>query len=241
MGPTETNTGAGVPNDGELLAAFADDGSQPAFRALVARHARLVLGVCRRVAGGDRHGAEDAAQATFAELANQAGALRGRASVAGWLYRVAWHKAARARRDAIARDRYERQRFAAARSDGAGGAPAADAACLEAEARAELDRALALLPEPYREAVVLHHLEGLSVRQAAAVLGCPAGTVAARVSRARSMLRERLAWRGVSLPAGGGVFVGAVLAELGRDVAAGAGVGAGVTDSLTAYGLGFRV
>jgi DNA-directed RNA polymerase specialized sigma24 family protein len=40
--------------------------------------------------------------------------------------------------------------------------------------------------------VTLCHLEGLSYREAAAVLGCSEGTVASRLSRARALLVRKL-------------------------------------------------
>ena len=62
-------------SDAVLLARFACDRDEAAFAALVARHGRMVLGVCRRVLG-DAHAAEDAAQATWLVLARKAPALR---------------------------------------------------------------------------------------------------------------------------------------------------------------------
>jgi RNA polymerase sigma-70 factor (ECF subfamily) len=70
----------------------------------------------------------------------------------------------------------------------------------EPDLLAELDRREALeclrkavlaLPEPYREALVLCELEEMSYPSAAAVLGCPPGTVASRLHRARAMLKLR--------------------------------------------------
>jgi Sigma-70, region 4/Protein of unknown function (DUF1559) len=54
------------------------------------------------------------------------------------------------------------------------------------------------LPEKYRSAVVLCHLEGCTHAEAARVLKCPTGTVNVRVSRARELLRDRLARRGLA-------------------------------------------
>jgi RNA polymerase sigma-70 factor (ECF subfamily) len=56
----------------------------------------------------------------------------------------------------------------------------------------DVERALRALPLPFREAVVLADLEGLSYREVADVLGCPIGTVMSRLSRGRALLRRGL-------------------------------------------------
>jgi RNA polymerase sigma-70 factor (ECF subfamily) len=56
----------------------------------------------------------------------------------------------------------------------------------------DVDRALKALPLPFREAVVLADLEGLTYREIAEVLGCPLGTVMSRLSRGRDLLRRLL-------------------------------------------------
>ncbi len=48
--------------------------------------------------------------------------------------------------------------------------------------------ALALLPEPQRRVIVLHHLADLPVAAVAAEVGAPEGTVKARLSRGRAAL-----------------------------------------------------
>ena len=53
---------------------------------------------------------------------------------------------------------------------------------------AELRRAIAALPERYREALVLCDLQGKSYEEAAAALGCANGTVKCRLHRARTLL-----------------------------------------------------
>ena len=53
-------------------------------------------------------------------------------------------------------------------------------------------KAIATLPENYREVVVLCELEEMSYEEAAAALGCPIGTVRSRLYRARTILLEKL-------------------------------------------------
>src|SRR4051812_22517096 len=76
-------------SDGELLERFADVQEELAFEVLMRRHGPLVLGVCRRALGAGPD-AEDAFQATFLVLASKAASIRQQASVASWLYGVAF-------------------------------------------------------------------------------------------------------------------------------------------------------
>jgi RNA polymerase sigma-70 factor, ECF subfamily len=54
-------------------------------------------------------------------------------------------------------------------------------------------RAVAELPESFREVVTLRCAMGFSYRDLATILGCPAGTVMSRLARARALLRRSLA------------------------------------------------
>ncbi len=60
------------------------------------------------------------------------------------------------------------------------------------EAMQRLKRAIATLPENYREALVLCELQEMSYEQAATALECPVGTVRSRLHRARALLTEKL-------------------------------------------------
>jgi len=56
-----------------LLAEYAANGSEEAFRELVARYIDLVYSTAVRLVNGDTHRAEDVAQTVFADLARLAG------------------------------------------------------------------------------------------------------------------------------------------------------------------------
>jgi RNA polymerase sigma-70 factor, ECF subfamily len=55
-----------------------------------------------------------------------------------------------------------------------------------------IQRLVAELPPPFREAIVLREINDLSYREIADVVGIPVGTVMSRLARARSLLRK--AW-----------------------------------------------
>jgi TIGR03009 family protein len=184
--------GHGSRTDGQLLEDFLLRREEAAFRALVQRHGAMVLGVCRRVLG-DPHDAEDAFQATFLVLVRKAALLRQRDTIGNYLYGVAYHTALKAR--AAAGKRRAKERLARP-LDYTGTDP--DALL---DLRPLLDRELNRLPEKYRTAVVLCHLEGRPRSVAARQLGIPEGTLSSRLATARRLLATRLARHGLVLSA----------------------------------------
>jgi RND family efflux transporter MFP subunit len=187
----------GGASDAQLLDRFAAHRDEAAFELLLWRHARLVFGVCLRVLH-DRHEAEDAFQATFLALARHADRIARREAVAAWLHKVACRIALTARGRRARRDAREKCVGAAEQLSASA---AAQAPAENHELRGILDREIGRLPERFRAAVVLCYLEGKSVDEAARLLGCPRGTVASRLARARERLRVRLARRGLAVTA----------------------------------------
>jgi RNA polymerase sigma factor (sigma-70 family) len=179
------------PTDGELLSRFVERRDEAAFEALVRRHGSMVWGVCRRVLTSHQD-AEDAFQATFLVLARKAAAVVPRAMVANWLYGVAHQAALHAARTAARRNQWERQVTSMPEPAVTDNDPWPDLQPI-------LDQELSRLPDKYRAVVVLCDLEGKGRKEAARQLGCPEGTVAGRLARARAMLAKRLTRRGVTL------------------------------------------
>lgn len=70
--------------------------------------------------------------------------------------------------------------------------PSPEAAVLQGETVSLVRAAVAALPDPFRETLVLRELEELSYKEIADVTGVPIGTVMSRLARARQLLSERL-------------------------------------------------
>lgn len=180
--------------DGQLIERYATLGDQEAFAQLVERHGRLVLGVCRRILH-DPHDAEDAFQAVFVLLARKARTLRDPGRLSAWLHGVAVRVAKKAQTLRARQQRRDQCRPAPEARD-----PTDER--LLGELLVILDEQLQSLPTLYRVPLILHHLEGLTQAETARHLSCPPGTVAARLSRGRELLRKLLERRGVAISAG---------------------------------------
>jgi RNA polymerase sigma-70 factor (ECF subfamily) len=173
--------------DAELVAA-ALAGSETAFARLVAQHRPAIRRAAARMLD-DEALAEDATQEALLKAWSRLASFRGEAAFGTWLYQIArnvcrsWSATARTGRSGVGPWTL-------------GGWPAGDPAPDEQVARAELARyvrgAVARLPEEYRAAVWLHHLEGVPYAEVAAALGVPLGTVKSRISRGRLLLGRTL-------------------------------------------------
>lgn len=174
--------------DTELLRRFRAERDETAFRALMRRHAPMVLDVCRSALGNEVD-AEDAFQATFLILARKAGSIRKSASVASWLHGVAYRTACKALAGRAKRRKHE------------AGVPPRSASETDGltwrEVQRVLHEELSKLSERYRAPLVLCYLQGMTQDGTAARLGVSEATVKKRLERGRALLRARLAGRGV--------------------------------------------
>jgi RNA polymerase sigma factor (sigma-70 family) len=140
---------------------------------------------------GPGQDAEDAFQATFIVLIRKAGTVRWKTSIAAWLYQVA-HRVALRCRARIAQHK-------AALADHRIAAPPRLPESSDDDRRTTIEEEIARLPESLRLPVVMCYIEGLTNGEAASRIGCPEGTVASRLARARERLRRRLRARGIAV------------------------------------------
>ncbi|HET7488663.1 MAG TPA: sigma-70 family RNA polymerase sigma factor [Acidimicrobiales bacterium] len=173
------------------LVEAAKAGDRAAFGHLVRRHGARLLALARQVVGPD--GAEDAVQEAMIDAWRGIGGFAGNAAVGTWLYRITLNRCLAERRrrrpDVVDAEplellrRWEDPDYAV------------DPAVVAARrSQAEVVRRLLdLLPERYRNAVVLHDGQGLSASEVAEVLGIPLGTAKSHIRRSRMALFSLLA------------------------------------------------
>jgi RNA polymerase sigma factor (sigma-70 family) len=176
-----------------LLDRFHRGGDADAFEAIVRRHGPRVLSAARHVLGHSPD-ADDVFQAAFLALAREAGRIRRRPALGGWLYSVAHRLALLARAAAARRARIESRRAAPVAVE------PPDPAVREAGdiLHEELNR----LPEALRLPLLLCYLDGMTRDEAARELGVGVDVLRGRLERGRGRLRSGLVRRGISLPAG---------------------------------------
>lgn len=174
-----------------LRAVAATGPSSPLdHEALVAHFASDVLRLCRRMLG-HAHDAEEARSETFLRAQQAAASWDGR-PLRAWLLGIASHHCVdRLRRRALEGRLFEAKDLAD--DDLPAQAPSALTLLLARERSAQLEAALAELPDKYRAPLVLRFLAEQSYGEIAATLGVTDAQVAVLVFRAKSKLREALA------------------------------------------------
>lgn len=171
--------------DDELVEAHLG-GDRDAFNELMSRHCDRVYALACRMMG-QREDAKDATQEVFLQLLRKLDRYERRAAFKTWLYRVASN---------VCYDMLRRRGRQPALSSTDDDLPFVDAAAVEhfsaAEARPDVEKALARLPDEFRIVVVLHDVEQLRYSDIAEILDVPIGTVKSRLSRGRHELAVAL-------------------------------------------------
>ncbi|MCP4571776.1 MAG: RNA polymerase sigma factor [bacterium] len=159
-------------------------GDAAAERRLYDLHVDRVFRLAYRMTGDDAL-AQDATQDTFIRAFDKLGEWRGDGPLGGWLHRVATtvilgHLRKRKRVQSREAQVEDVTVMAGARVDG------------DPLLRRSIDLAVDELDDNHRLVFVMHDMEGYTHREIADAMGTPVGTAKARLSRARSRLRELL-------------------------------------------------
>lgn len=182
----------------EELVARSMGGDLDSFNQLVLRWERPIYALAYRVIGREED-ARDVAQETFLRAFRALKGFKGQAKFSSWLYRITLN---------LCRDWIRREK----RTPLAHTPEGVDLVELAGEAtpsesledlvtRRQLGRAvskaMALLPEEQRTAIILKEYHGLTFQEIAELLDCPLSTVKTRLYQGLSVLRKQLQQAGV--------------------------------------------
>ncbi len=157
-----------------------------AFHKLYQQHHPLVYSICLRMTRNVPE-SEDLTQEVFIHLFRTIGSFRGQAAFTTWLHRITVNHV-------LMHFRKRRVRSEQTTSDGelpiqvvAG---SGDPKRMRVVDRILLSEVIAQLPDGYREAVILHDVEGLEHSEIAKMKGRSIGTSKSQLHKGRTMLRE---------------------------------------------------
>jgi RNA polymerase sigma-70 factor (ECF subfamily) len=168
------------------LAARLRRGERLAAAELVDTYYEQIYVYMRRL-GHDRQVSEDLTQETFLQAWHHIGQLRDGKALNGWLYRIAgnvsrlyWRK--RKGKEPTSVERIDLLESSSAEHDKAS----------RNEELGRLKDAVARLPWKFRQVIVLHYMEHLTIAQASEAAGLRQGTFKSRLNRALEILREQV-------------------------------------------------
>jgi len=176
-----------LSDDPEVLLAAARRGDDDALEALLRSVHDRMAAVARRMLR-DPGDAADCTQEAMIRVVRGLAGFDGRSSFTTWCHRIVATTAL----DELRRRGRRPVTVSETGPEPMSTEPAPEQVSLDALALADIDSVLALLPEEFRQAVVLSDVADLDYPSIAELLGVPIGTVKSRVARGRAQLRELL-------------------------------------------------
>jgi RNA polymerase sigma-70 factor (ECF subfamily) len=183
----------------EELVTLSQGGDLDSFNQLVLRWERPIYALAYRVIGREED-ARDVAQETFLRAFRALKGFKGQAKFSSWLYRITLN---------LCRDWIRRERRTPVSQPPEGidivelaGEATPSESIEELVGRRQLGRAvskaMAMLPEDQRTAIILKEYHGLTFQEIADLLDCPLSTVKTRLYQGLSIVRKQLHEAGVS-------------------------------------------
>jgi len=178
----------------EELVARSVGGDADSFNELIQRWERPIYALAYRTIGREED-ARDVCQETFLRAFRALPGFRGQAKFSSWLYRIAlnlcrdWVRRERRAPVVQAPENVDLMDLAAA----AGPSESVEDLIARRDQTRVVERAMALLPEEQRTAIVLKEYHGLTFQEIAELVGCPLSTVKTRLYQGLTVLRRELA------------------------------------------------
>src|SRR5260370_33707412 len=179
----------------------------PTVEEVFRNYAPRIYNVARRMLGNDAD-AEDVTQDVLLQLVRKLGTFRGESAFPTWLHRVTVNAALANRRKRASHEEHRvHDPLDSFFEDGSHAAPvrkwsvAPEQGALDRETREHIEKAIAQLPEIYRDVYVLADVEQLPNAEIAGMLGFSVPAVKSRLHRARLLMRNALAPYFDELPA----------------------------------------
>jgi RNA polymerase sigma-70 factor, ECF subfamily len=155
----------------------------PSFNEIFETYAAFVMRTVRRM-GVREADVEDVSQEVFIIVEQKLETYDPERSMRAWLFGIVRYRVSDYRKKVFRRAEMSCEDRRAAPAIEAG----QEKKLSQKENRAILDRALDMLDEDKRAVFVLYQLEGLSMKEAAAMLGCPLQTAYSRLNAAREQV-----------------------------------------------------
>ena len=168
------------------LAARLRRGERLAAAELVDTYYEQIYVYMRRL-GHDRQVSEDLTQETFLQAWHHIGQLRDAKALNGWLYRIAGNVSRLYWRKRKGKEPTSVERIDVPQSSGAEHDKVS-----RNEELGRLKDAVARLPWKFRQVIVLHYMEHLTIGKASEAAGLRQGTFKSRLNRALEILREQV-------------------------------------------------
>ena len=186
-----------MPNEStdSKLVKRVQKGDKGAFDMLVLKYQHKIVNLIMRYVR-DPEQALDIAQDAFIKAYRALPRFRGDSAFYTWLYRIAVntaknHLAAQRRRPIdIELDLQDSEQYDLHAKLKETDTPEGVTIC--EELRKTVEKAIQLLPEDLRTAIVLRELDGMSYEEIAQTMECPVGTVRSRIFRARDAIRKKV-------------------------------------------------
>jgi len=180
-------------NDSQaLLAEYATNGTEAAFREIVSRYLDFVYSTALRLVDGNTQLAEDVTQMVFISLARHARSLSSGVMLGGWLHQRTFHLATKAARGERRRKIREQEAVAMSKLHDDSNAQWREVAPI-------LDEAITQLTPADRTAILLRFFERRDFRSVGHALGSHEDAARMRVNRAVEKLHALLRARGATL------------------------------------------